>query len=149
MPSNVVARADFPVPARETAQDAQEAKAELVRSLAPRQVLAAQMLAQGRRGIEAAKALNVSEETVSRWRQRPEFQALMREMLQQTVDATRLGLVSLCAESIEHLRGLVRSFDNKTSLAAITLVLAKAAPVLGVIGAELHPSRAERPGIGA
>ena len=136
MPSNGVALTDAPVPVRETAPEAQGAKPFLVRNLSPRQVLAAQMLAQGRRGIEVAKALSVSEETVSRWRQRPEFQALMRELLQETIDATRLGIVSLCAESILHLRGLIRSIDNDTSLKAITLVLGKVAPVLGVIGAE-------------
>lgn len=119
-----------------TAPEAREAKAELVRCLSPRQVLAVQMLAQGRRGIEVAKALNLTEETVSRWRQRPEFQALMRDLLQETIETTRLGMVSLSAESIEHLRGLVRSFNDQTALKAISLVLGKVGPVLGVIGAE-------------
>lgn len=127
------------VPVRDAAPETQEAKSFLVRNLSPRQVLAAQMLAQGRRGIEVAKALNLSEETVSRWRQRPEFQALMRQLLQETIDATRLGIVSLCAESIEHLRGLVRSFNDETSLKAITLILSRVGPVLGVIGASSLP----------
>lgn len=127
---------DVTVSVRDAAPENQEAKAELVRNLSPRQVLAAQMLAQGWRGIEVAKALNMSEETVSRWRQRPEFQALMRQLLQETIDATRLGIVSLCAESILHLRGLIRSLDNDTSLKAITLILSRVGPVLGVIGAE-------------
>ena len=131
---------DVTVSVRDAAPETQEAKSFLVRNLSPRQVLAAQMLAQGRRGIEVAKALNVSEETVSRWRQRPEFQALMRELLRETIDATRLGIVSLCAESVLHLRGLIRSFDNDTSLKAITLVLGKVGPVLGVIGTELRRS---------
>jgi hypothetical protein len=42
------------------------------------------------------------------------------------------------AESIDHLRGLLRAFDDATALKAITLILSKAAPVLGVIGAELR-----------
>jgi hypothetical protein len=96
------------------------------------------MLIEGRLGKDIAKALNVSPETISRWRHTEAFEALMRELLQESVDATRLGLVSLCAESIVHLRGLVRSFDDRTSLKAITLLLNRAAPVLAVLGTEIR-----------
>lgn len=122
-----------------TANEVQESSSTsiVVRELRPKQVLAATLLVQGRQGKEVAKALNVSEETISRWRHRPEFQALMRELLQETIDATRLGIVSLCAESILHLRGLIQSFSDETSLKAITLVLGKVGPVLGVIGTEM------------
>lgn len=108
-----------------TANVMPETTAVVVRELSPRHVRAATLLVQGRQGKEVAIALNVAEETISRWRHRPEFQALMRQLLQETVDATRLGIVSLCAESIDHLRGLVRSFNDDTSLKAITLVLGK------------------------
>jgi transposase-like protein len=104
----------------------------------PKQVLAAMMLVQGQQAKQVAATLGIAPETLSRWRHRPEFEALMRELLQDTVDATRLGLVSLCAESIVHLRGLVRSFSDDTALKAITLVLGKVGPVLGVIGNELR-----------
>lgn len=114
----------------------------IVRDLRPKQVLAASMLVQGQQAKQVAATLGIAPETLSRWRHRPEFEALMRELLQDTVDATRLGLLSLCAESIEHLRGLVRSFSDATSLKAITLVLGKVGPVLGVIGTELRqPSK--------
>jgi Homeodomain-like domain len=109
-----------------------------VEGLRPRQVLAASLLVQGRRGKDVAAALGVSAETVSRWRQLPEFQALMHRLLQETIDTARLGIVALCAESIEHLRGLIRSFDDDKAMNAIALVLGKAAPVLGVIGTELR-----------
>jgi hypothetical protein len=85
-----------------------------------------------------AAALGVSAEMVSRWRQCPEFQALMHRLHQETIDTTKLGIVSLCAESIDHPRGLLRSFDDATALKAITVILSKAAPVLGVIGTELR-----------
>jgi len=119
-----------------------DSNAVVVRELRPKQILAATLLVQGQQGRVVAKALNLSEETISRWRHRPEFQALMRQLLQETIDATRLGIVSLCAESIDHLRGLVRSFNDETSLKAITLVLGRVGPVLGVIGTELGESRA-------
>jgi hypothetical protein len=82
--------------------------------------------------------VGVSPETISRWRQQTAFQGLMHRLLQETVDAAKLGLVSLCAESILHLRGLIQSFSDDTSLKAITLVLGKVGPVLGVIGTEVR-----------
>jgi hypothetical protein len=118
--------------------DTRKSSLVAVEGLRPRQVLAANLLVQGRRGKDVAAALGVSAETVSRWRQLPEFQALMHRLLQETIDTTRLGIVALCAESIEHLRGLIRSFDDDKAMKAITLVLGKAAPVLGVIGSELR-----------
>jgi hypothetical protein len=65
----------------------------------------------------------VSPEAISRYKAQPEFEALIRDLLEDSVDATRLGIVRLCAESIDHLRGLIRSFSEATSLKAITLVL--------------------------
>lgn len=116
--------------------DMQPSPAVMVHELRPRQVRAAQMLIEGRRGKDVAAAVGVSPETVSRWKAQPEFEEFTRLLLQDSVDATRLGIVSLCAESIEHLRGLVRSFNDQTALKAITLVLGKVGPVLGVISAE-------------
>jgi hypothetical protein len=121
-----------------SADDVRQSTPVLMEGVSPRQVLAARMLIEGRLGKDVAAEIGVSPETISRWRHRPEFEALMRELLRDTVDATRLGLVSLCSESIVHLRGLVRSFNNDTSLKAITLILGKVGPVLGVIGAELR-----------
>ena len=139
-PANDTGSVDAEVPA---ASAVAKSTAVVVRELAPRQVRAAMLLVEGRRGTEVAKALNVAPETISRWRRRPEFQALTRELLQETVEATRLGIVSLCAESIDHLRGLVRSFNDDTSLKAITLVLGKVGPVLSVVGAELRQPSAQ------
>jgi len=127
------------------ANDGQASTAVVVRELAPRQVLAATMLVEGRRGRDVAKALNVSEETVSRWRHRPEFEALTRELLRQHVDAVRLGLIALTGEAIGQLHNLINGFSDRISLQACALVLNRAAPVLGSIGTELRrPSEVER-----
>ena len=64
----------------------------------------------------------------------------MRELLHDTVEATKFGIVSLAAESILHLRGMINGFDNRESLKAITLVMNKVAPVLGIIGNEVNNS---------
>ena len=62
----------------------------------------------------------------------------MHTLLQESIDSTKLGIVALCSESVEHLRGLIRSFSDATALKAITLILNKVGPVLGVVGAELR-----------
>ena len=118
--------------------DMRKSSLVVVDGLRPRQVLAASLLVQGRRGKDVAGALGVSAETVSRWRQLPAFEALMHRMLLETIDTAKVGMVSLCAESVEHLRGLLHSFSDKTVLKAITLILNKVGPVLGVVGTELR-----------
>jgi len=122
------------------ADDGQAPTSVVVRELAPRQVRAAVMLVEGRRGKDVAEALNVSEESVSRWRHRPEFEALMRELLQQHVDAVQLGMISLTSEAITHLHHLFNSFSDQTSLRACALVLGKVSPVLNVVRSELRQS---------
>ncbi len=62
----------------------------------------------------------------------------MHELLQESIAATRLGLVSLFSESIVHLRGLLNAFDNETALKAISLLFTKAGPVLTAINAEVQ-----------
>ena len=51
-------------------------------------------------------------------------------------------MVLAVRESIDHLRGLVRSFSDETSPRAITLVLGKVGPVLNVVGSELRRPQA-------
>jgi hypothetical protein len=113
------------------------------RALRPKQVRAATLLVLGQQGKDVAATIGVAPETLSRWRQRPEFEALMHELLRDTIDSARFGLVSLCAESVEHLRGLVRSFDDETALKAISLVLSKVGPVLAVVGKEMQRPASE------
>ena len=139
----------FPMSATTCGNDLPESTALVVRELRPRQILAARMLIEGRLGKDVAAAIGVSPETVSRWKAQPEFQDFTRLVLQDTIDATRLGIVSLCAESIEHLRGLVRSFNDQTALKEITLILGKVGPVLGVVGEEIRATRVARPEIGS
>ena len=87
---------------------------------------------------EVAQYLRVSPETVSRWRALPEFQVLIRDLLRDSIDATKLGLLSLCSESIGHLRGLIRGMDDEMALKAITLLFSKAGPVLAAMSAEVQ-----------
>jgi len=110
----------------------------VIAGLRPKQVLAAMMIVEGRMAKEVAQYLRVSPETVSRWRALPAFQALVRDMVQDSIDATKLGLLSLCSESIGHLRGLIRGMDDEMALKAITLLFSKAGPVLAAMSAEVQ-----------
>jgi hypothetical protein len=118
--------------------DLQASTAVVVHDLRPKQVLAATLLVQGQQGRQVAKVLNVSEETVSRWRHRPEFEALMRELLREHIDSVRLGLIALSGEAIGQLHNLINAFSDQTSLKACALVLNRVGPLLGVIGEELR-----------
>ena len=130
----------FPMSATTCGNDMPESTAVVVRELRPKQVLAATLLVQGQQGRQVAKALNVTEETVSRWRHRPEFQALMRELLREHVASVQLGMIALTGEAIGQLHNLVHAFSDTVSLKACALVLGKAAPIIGVIGEELRRS---------
>ena len=117
---------------------------EVLCELRPRQVQAAVLLVQGHQGRQVAAMLKVAEVTISRWRQQPEFQALLRELLQQHVDAMRLNMIALTGEAISELRNLVHAFADETALKACAVVLNRAAPILNAIGAELRQSPANQ-----
>lgn len=140
-----VAPVSMPMSLPTSVNDMPESTAVVVPALRPKQVLAATLLVQGQQGRQVAKALNVNEETVSRWRHRPEFQALMRELLQEHIDTVRLGLISLSGEAIAQLHHLINAFSDQTALKACSLVLNRVGPLLGVIGGELRrPPEMER-----
>ena len=120
--------------------DTQPSPAMMVHELRPRQVRAAQMLIEGQRGKDVAAAVGVSPETVSRWKAQPEFQEFTRLLLQDSVDAARLGLIALTGEAIGQLHNLLNAFDDRVALKACALVLGRAAPIIGILGEELRRS---------
>ena len=58
------------------------------KNLNENQLLAVQLVAQGRSGKEIAKELSVTEETISRWKKQPAFIALVNDLLGQLRDTT-------------------------------------------------------------
>ena len=118
--------------------DMQPSPAMMVHELRPRQVRAAQMLIEGRRGKDVAAAVGVSPETISRWKATPECQEFTRLLLQDSVDAARLGLIALTGEAIGQLHNLLNAFDDRVALKACALVLGRAAPIIGILGEELR-----------
>jgi hypothetical protein len=83
----------------------------------------------------------VAEETVTRWKRRPDFQAAMKSMLQERLAATRMAMVSLCQDAVEELRCLIHGGNDMTRLRAIELVLGTVSRSLSVVpqAAETRP----------
>jgi len=88
-----------------------------------KQVEAVTLLVGGMLGKEVAEALDVAEETICRWRKKPEFQAFLQAMLAERVQAARIGLLALTQDCIEQLRCLIHGGNELVSLRAIELVL--------------------------
>ena len=53
------------------------------------QLIAVQLVAQGKTGKFISEHLNVAQETISRWRKKPEFIASVNVMLNQLRDSTQ------------------------------------------------------------
>jgi hypothetical protein len=70
-----------------------------------------------------AEALDIAEETVCRWRKKPEFKDFMHSMLAERVQAARIGPLALTQDCIEQLRCLIHGGNELVSLRAIELVL--------------------------
>ena len=67
------------------------------------QLIAVQLVAQGKTGKFISEHLNVAEETVSRWRKKPEFIASVNVMLNQLRDSTQQKMRNILFLSLEIL----------------------------------------------
>src|SRR6056300_684017 len=71
------------------------------KNLNENQLLAVQLVAQGRSGKEIAQELSVTEETVSRWKKQPAFIAQVNDLLDQLRDTTQQKMRNLVLISLE------------------------------------------------
>ena len=67
------------------------------------QLIAVQLVAQGKTGKFISEHLNVAQETISRWRKKPEFIASVNVMLNQLRDSTQQKLRNILHLSLEVL----------------------------------------------
>ena len=67
------------------------------------QLIAVQLVAQGKTGKFISEHLNVAEETISRWRKKPEFIASVNVMLNQLRDSTQQKMRNILHLSLEVL----------------------------------------------
>ena len=84
------------------------------------QLLAIPLVAQGVSGKNVAKKIQVTEETVSRWKKLPEFQAEVNALLKECREETQHKLRSLVNTALEVVKD---ELDNKNSDQRITIAL--------------------------
>ena len=84
------------------------------------QLLAIPLVAQGVSGKNVAKKIQVTEETVSRWKKLPEFQAEVNALLKECRDETQHKLRSLVNTALEVIKD---ELENKNSEQRITIAL--------------------------
>ena len=67
------------------------------------QLIAVQLVAQGKTGKFISEHLNVAQETISRWRKQPEFTASVNGILNQLRDSTQQKMRNILFLSLEIL----------------------------------------------
>lgn len=91
--------------------------------LTAQQWQAVQLLVAGRRQVDVAKELDVTEETLSRWKALPTFTAALHLAVRDAYESN-LGTVRESArEALDVLRDLLKSQDEKVRLQAALSVV--------------------------
>ena len=83
------------------------------KNLNENQLLAVQLVAQGRSGREIAKQLSVTEETISRWKKQPIFIASVNEILGQLSEGIQQKMRNLIFQALEILETELSDKENK------------------------------------
>ena len=83
------------------------------KNLNENQLLAVQLVAQGRSGREIAKQLSVTEETISRWKKQPIFIASVNEILGQLSEGIQQKMRNLVFQALEILETEFSDKENK------------------------------------
>ena len=84
------------------------------------QLIAVQLVAQGKTGKFISEHLNVAQETISRWRKQPEFTASVNVILYQLRDSTQQKMRNILFLSLEILE---KELIKENSSLKINLVL--------------------------
>ena len=83
------------------------------KNLNENQLLAVQLVVQGRSGREIAKQLSVTEETISRWKKQPIFIASVNEILGQLSEGIQQKMRNLVFQALEILETELSDKGNK------------------------------------
>lgn len=75
------------------------------------QLIAVQLVASGKQGRVIAETLQIAEETVSRWRQLPAFEAGLNTLLRDARDTARERLRGLMGVALDTIEGAMVSPD--------------------------------------
>jgi hypothetical protein len=86
--------------------------------LSPQQWQAIGLLVAGKRQADIARELNISEESLSRWRNSPIYAAALNQAVRDSYSST-IGLVrDAVADAVMAIRGCLHSDDDRVRLAA-------------------------------
>ena len=83
------------------------------KNLNENQLLAVQLVVQGKSGREIAKQLSVTEETISRWKKQPIFIASVNEILGQLREGIQQKMRNLIFQALEILETELSDKENK------------------------------------
>ncbi len=76
------------------------------------QQIAIQLLASGKSCTAVAKELDVSKETVSRWKQLPEFRAGINILVEEAREAIRSKMIKLASNALEVIESDLQAQDD-------------------------------------
>ena len=100
------------------------------------QLLATPLVAQGVSGKEIAKQLWVAEETVSRWRQLPEFQARVNSILMECREDTQQQLRHIIGLSLTIIQEELQNTNSSTRV-SLALKLVNSMKLTGLLYEEI------------
>lgn len=80
------------------------------------QKIAVQLVAQGKTGKFISEYLNVAEETISRWKKKPEFIASINRILNQIRDSTQQKMRNILFLSLEILEKELIKENNQVNV---------------------------------
>ena len=93
--------------------------------LSPRQLRAIELIAIGSTQSATAKTIGVSEQTVSKYMQDPDFQAALREKVEQIAEPARLLYMAQALKAADVNAELLDSKNDNVRLGAVRDVMAR------------------------
>ena len=106
------------------------------------QLLAIPLVAQGVSGKEIAKQLSVAEETVSRWKQLPEFQARVNSILMECREDTQQQLRHVISLSLTIIQEELQNTNSSTRV-SLALKLVNSMKLTGLLYEEIGSNNAK------
>ena len=110
--------------------------------LKEKQLLAIPLVAQGVSGREIAKQLTVTEETVSRWKQLPEFQAGVNSILMECREDTQQQLRHVISLSLTIIQEELQNTNSSTRV-SLALKLVNSMKLTGLLYEEIGSNNAK------
>lgn len=93
-------------------------------TLKPKQVLAASLIAQGRRCKEVAEIVGVTPQTISEWKKYPSFEALVNTIKLEALEGARAQLQSLAHDAVATLeKVMLQGSSDALRLKAVEIIL--------------------------